>query len=58
MIRLLKFLITGDWHMHHWEIHEQRDAVDHNGSLIGANYILRCKHCGDMKKFRSWSWVW
>lgn len=48
MFRLIKFLFTGDWHLHEWEIFEQGRLVD-DGVGIGTWYNQRCKHCGKLK---------
>ena len=50
MIRLLKFLITGDWHLHHWKIIGQRTTTDGNGSRWQRLYC-QCKVCGECKVF-------
>jgi hypothetical protein len=62
MKKLLEFLLTGCWH--HWEVHNEKKIFD-TGTKIkygveegdevplpcGSKYILRCKHCGEMKVF-------
>jgi hypothetical protein len=43
---------------HQWDIHQKINVygLEDNGketsSPIRFDYILRCKHCGDMKKFK------
>jgi uncharacterized protein CbrC (UPF0167 family) len=55
MKKLLRFLWTGSWHDHHWEIHEIRTVVDKNDDdILGDKYILRCKDCGEMKLFKTY----
>jgi uncharacterized protein CbrC (UPF0167 family) len=50
MIRLLKFLLTGDWHLHEWEIiNEAKLTSIHNDASKGIKYYLQCKHCGGIK---------
>jgi hypothetical protein len=57
MWRLLKFLVTGDWHLHEWETVSTgplaRFDRDRNVSVKVGDYInLRCKHCGIHKQQR------
>lgn len=50
MTRLFSFLLTGCWH--HWEIHKETELIRRSGNDVvarGQRYILRCKHCGDIK---------
>lgn len=48
MFRLIKFLFTGDWHLHKWEIlRETRCGDNDGGSWI--RYYLKCNHCGIVK---------
>lgn len=50
MIRLFRFLLTGDGHMHKWEIIGQgRRTWD--GAKIGDYYNCRCSVCGKIKAF-------
>lgn len=58
MIRLLRFLITGDWHLHQWEDkgHANVFTLDDNGNRIGTlpqRIIVRCqcRHCGAWRAF-------
>ncbi len=51
MLRLLRWLITGDGHLHEWEIDWIGDETYHDRP-IGKMYILQCKHCGDLKNHR------
>jgi hypothetical protein len=43
---------------HHWEVFETLDVFRYNrvtgkrSEQIGQEYVLRCKHCGDMKTKR------
>ncbi len=54
MLRLIRFLIFGDAHLHEWEIIEQRDILSrYTLNIIGRSYILKCKHCGDLKEFKA-----
>ena len=52
MIRLLKFLFTGDWHLHQWEQLQKTYLMDPEsitGRHVGVRYDLKCKHCGNIK---------
>lgn len=56
MIRLLRWLFTGDGHAHKWEEYERYNVYncDLNGKTDGTyftRWILRCEHCGKLKKF-------
>lgn len=48
MYRILKFLFTGSWHEHQWEV-IQKGTLGYNGRVSGYRHILQCKHCGDIK---------
>jgi len=45
MIRLLRFLVTGYWHIHKWEI-------EHVSCGECLAYVQRCAICGKMRRFR------
>lgn len=51
MIRLLRWLITGDGHVHKWKIIHAANLVASEDSTLpyGASYHLKCEHCGDVK---------
>ena len=58
MIRLLRFLVTGDWHCHEWEIIQGTKTKitdsEHSGYMaIGhiVRYDCKCKKCGKIKFF-------
>jgi len=59
MIRLLRFLVTGDWHTHKWEIEDANKAILCDLSLGGKpygerlTYIQKCAACGKMRRFRA-----
>lgn len=52
MIRLLRFLLTGDGHMHRWEI-MSKGTLTWRGSKIGNYYECRCSVCGKIKEFQT-----
>jgi len=56
MLRIIKFLITGDWHMHHWvqfdEIHVYDSDDDVTKMRIGIEYVRECSVCGAVKTFK------
>ncbi len=58
MLRLLRFLIFGDWHMHRWETIREVDIYDcgtynnPNSIPIANKYECRCAICGKIKRFR------
>lgn len=51
MLKLLRFLWTGSWHDHHWEIVMRNAIVDEDDVRIGEKFTLQCKTCGEMKRF-------
>ncbi len=48
MIRLIRFLITGDWHLHKWKIIKE-GPFKVNNSYAGYYYNLQCVTCGKVK---------
>jgi hypothetical protein len=48
MLAILKWIFIG--HVHKWSIHNERMLTDDTGAR-GTRYILKCDHCGRMKKF-------
>jgi len=53
MWRLIKFLFTGDWHTHNWEILKEvpvRSIYDNN-QLGGTRYYCKCDKCGEIRTF-------
>lgn len=58
MIRLIRFLITGDWHLHEWEKPTTRVAVYDPDNAAGGRPVrfqheVRCKHCGKVRRFKT-----
>ena len=54
MIRLLKFLITGDWHLCKWGEGARHDTTSVCGTkLTGIEYHVKCKICGKHKTFEA-----
>lgn len=51
MLRLLRFLITGDGHMHKWRATSQ--AVWSRGDTKGPVVFAVCEHCGARKAFKN-----
>ena len=59
MLRLIRFLFTGDSHVHKWTIIEERrvvgDGVFNSSNIqIGTKYISQCEHCGKLKMFKAY----
>lgn len=48
MWRLFQILFIG--HYHEWETVDKGTIIDDNNFKCGHWYILRCKHCGTIKK--------
>ena len=56
MLRLLRWLMTGDAHKHNYVIIKTIPVVDYTytDTKIGEKYILQCTHCGKMKIFQTY----
>ena len=58
MLKLLRFLITGVWHEHTWEMIERRKTVlyPHGKNRLPRGYIYtyvqKCTGCGKLKSFK------
>ena len=48
MLRLLRFLLTGDFHLHKWETISNKRCEGDYGTW--TRYYVRCIHCGIIKK--------
>lgn len=51
MLRLIKFLFTGDWHLCKWkalEVYTRRRA---DKSIIAYVHVRECETCGKIKTF-------
>jgi len=48
MLRLIKFLFTGDMHLHEWEILGKGNLMQ-EGRVYGCYFHQKCKHCGKLK---------
>lgn len=49
MIRLIRFLFTGDWHLHQWETIKETPCSGDGEKW--TRFYCRCKHCGKHKTF-------
>ena len=49
MLRLLRLLFTGDWHLHEWEDIRKSKLYDADSYLKGYSYVQKCKHCGKLQ---------
>lgn len=57
MLRIIKFLFTGDWHLHEWKI---IDKVDCEAEDLGARWTrhyTQCIHCGKIRLFQPKFWL-
>lgn len=50
MIRIIKFLFTGDWHLHKWKDISGVDCISNLGGKW-TRYYSQCEICGKHKKF-------
>ncbi len=55
MIRLLKFLWTGQWKVceHKWKIIEKIDMSSIGTRETWKKYVQQCETCGEMKYFET-----
>lgn len=49
MIRLFRFLFTGDWHLHKWVIIKEISWSDAYGAEW-TQWVQKCEHCGKLQK--------
>jgi hypothetical protein len=56
MIKLLRFLLTGDSHSHKWKIIGERRVIGDDSSdiPIGKKYVCQCEQCGTIKVFKTY----
>lgn len=55
MLRLLRFLFTGDWHLHHWETKKSVEVFTQgNGTGMPDAYEKQCQCsvCGAWRVFK------
>lgn len=50
MIRILRFLWTGSWHTHEWDIIKEI-TVEIEGGDRWTRFICQCKDCGTITAF-------
>jgi hypothetical protein len=50
MIRLLRFLFTGDWHLHKWVAVQKNECTGDSGGRW-TRFYCRCDVCGKYKTF-------
>lgn len=46
MWRLLRFLITGDGHLHKWAVIHKGTRINECGQTTGYHVTQKCEHCG------------
>jgi hypothetical protein len=52
MLRLLRFLWTGEWHLHKWRILKEVDCISTSEDKAEwTRYYLQCEHCGEIKSY-------
>lgn len=49
MLKLIRFLFTGSWHEHRWEIINKSFVTSDLGSTYDE-YTLQCIKCGNLKR--------
>lgn len=50
MLRILQFLLTGDWHIHKWEDIKESQVTTDLPSIF-TRYYCKCSICGKHKYF-------
>lgn len=50
MLRLLKWLFTGDGHLHKWKHVETINSHAEDKRIVGMTWILQCEKCGEIKR--------
>lgn len=51
MLRLIRFLLTGDLHLHKWKTIAKGPIVDNSRTRTGTYYECQCEVCGKIKGF-------
>ena len=53
MLRILRFLYSGDWHLHEWETINEVKVRYHASDPMPykTKYVCKCRHCGVITKF-------
>ena len=57
MIRIIRFLLTGDWHLHQWETVNTVLCRCIITGWMWERRTARCKCCGKVKSFDGKSWI-
>ena len=55
MLRLLRWLFTGDGHSHKWVKVKEYDIYGNGAKSTMATssiWLMQCEHCGNLKKFK------
>jgi len=55
MIRLIRWLIFGEAHIHKWTTIENIDVYNSSSSTLptASKYVCRCDTCGKIKVYRT-----
>ena len=51
MVRLFRWLVFGDGHLHRWAEVKSGGIVSASGARVGTFYDCRCEICGCFKAF-------
>jgi len=51
MIRLLRWIIYGEAHIHIWETIKEVNTADVDDAITGTRYYCQCTVCGTHKTF-------
>lgn len=52
MLRLFKFIFTGDFHCHKWQQLDEYYILNQYGNKVGVKYNVQCEHCGKITSFK------
>lgn len=53
MIRLIRFLITGDWHLHKYKILDTSDVYIGRDRPAYRKYTQECEVCGKLHTYNN-----
>lgn len=55
MLRLLRWLFTGDAHAHKWKIINSESMIRvRDNTTVGIRHTLQCEGCGELKTFETY----
>lgn len=52
MLRILRFIFTGDGHKHEWEWVNTKRVTDEDGFILYYRIVHKCNVCGNYRQQR------